>query len=162
LIPTRSSRRGSSTASLCCTQQRPQPLEVMLCCKTIVDGRAPFAPPSKVGALLAQSRDLFEVPWFARQSHRARGVPPIQPLDKVVQRLVDVRDELSQRTAGLVAVLIFDCLMRVPSTASSSRSQRSSRQHRSANRRNTARNAARLLDETRGCRCMSDHHLVRR
>ena len=40
LIPTRSCRRGSSTASLCCTQHRPQPLEVMLCCKTIVDGRA--------------------------------------------------------------------------------------------------------------------------
>jgi hypothetical protein len=35
LIPTRSSRRGSSTASLCCTQHRPQPLEVMLCCKTL-------------------------------------------------------------------------------------------------------------------------------
>jgi hypothetical protein len=66
---------------------------------------------------------IFEVLGSRLTAPRAvRGVAPIEPLEIVVRPLVGVRDELSQRTSGEVAVLIFDCPMRVQSVAGSSRS----------------------------------------
>jgi hypothetical protein len=205
LIPTRSSRSGSSTASLCRTQHRPQPLGSCSVAKRLWMGEQTFrtakhpsstrpifhnnqpvvgvdrdlnvvadvdlrmrghtqaapASPCKVCASRAGSR-LFRGSWFARHSRHARGVPPIQPLEIVVQPLVGVRDELPQRTTDVIAVLIFDCLMRVASTASSTRSKRSSRRHRSTNWRNTARNAARLWMRPVNVVASLIHHLARR
>jgi hypothetical protein len=66
---------------------------------------------------------VFEVLGSRPAARRAlRGVALIKPLEIVIQPLVGIRDELSQRTTGEVSVLIFDCPLRVLSTAGSSRS----------------------------------------
>jgi hypothetical protein len=95
-------------------------------------------------ALLAERRDLLGQVLRARTAaYRAVfDIALVEPLEVVFQPLVGRADELSQRRAGEVAVVVVDRLVRVPSTASNSRPYRSSRRHKSTNwrkRRETPR-----------------------
>ena len=89
-------------------------------------------------ALLAERRNLFgQVLRACAAACRAvLDIALVEPLEVVFQPLVGAADELSQRRAGEVAILVVDRL--------DAGSVRSRRRHSNTNWRNTVRNAARL------------------
>src|ERR1700735_5252346 len=96
-------------------------------------------------ALLAQGLDLLGEIFHPRAvCSRLGDVALVEPREVIRQPLVDRLDECSRELRVKLRALLLTALMRVPSTAKSSRPNRSSRLHSSVNWRNTDLNAARL------------------